>query len=258
MEKRYLKKNYHTHTTRCKHAYGEDRAYVEAAIAQGMETLGFSDHIPMPTEDEAMNSIRMRFSELDDYMHSILSLKEEYQSDIQILVGFEGEYVPSVYEEQMRLLEPYPYDYILLGQHFDAIDGPYAGTPSVEESRMVAYVDHCMEGLSTGNYAYLAHPDLIHYTGMDKVWNREMRRLLSFCKEKEIPVEFNLLGLLTGRHYPCKTFLQLAQEVENEVIIGIDAHTPEHIGNENAYAYAQAMIEQYHLQETDVIKLRSH
>ena len=35
--------NYHTHTTRCGHAIGPDRAYVETAIARGLKTLGFSE-----------------------------------------------------------------------------------------------------------------------------------------------------------------------------------------------------------------------
>ena len=38
--------NYHTHTIRCNHASGTDREYVEAAIAAGFKTLGFSDHSP--------------------------------------------------------------------------------------------------------------------------------------------------------------------------------------------------------------------
>ena len=33
--------NYHTHTKRCQHAVGEDREYVEAAIAAGIQVLGF-------------------------------------------------------------------------------------------------------------------------------------------------------------------------------------------------------------------------
>lgn len=34
-------------TKRCQHAVGEDREYVEAAIAAGIQVLGFSDPLPM-------------------------------------------------------------------------------------------------------------------------------------------------------------------------------------------------------------------
>ena len=40
--------NYHTHTTRCRHAVGADREYVKAAIESGVKILGFSDHAPFP------------------------------------------------------------------------------------------------------------------------------------------------------------------------------------------------------------------
>ena len=82
----YLKKNYHTHTKRCHHATGEDREYVEAAIAQGIEVLGFSDHIPVAIDTEVIQRVRMTYGEVDGYFNSILKLKEEYKKDIEILV----------------------------------------------------------------------------------------------------------------------------------------------------------------------------
>lgn len=36
--------NFHTHTSRCHHAYGEDEEMVRAAIQNGFEVLGISDH----------------------------------------------------------------------------------------------------------------------------------------------------------------------------------------------------------------------
>ena len=42
-----LKANYHTHTARCKHAWGEDKEYVEQAIQAGMELSLI--HISEPT-----------------------------------------------------------------------------------------------------------------------------------------------------------------------------------------------------------------
>ena len=46
MENTILRTNFHTHTTRCNHAVGEDRQYVEEAIKGGLKVLGFSDHSP--------------------------------------------------------------------------------------------------------------------------------------------------------------------------------------------------------------------
>ena len=68
--------NYHTHTFRCHHAVGEDRDYVEAAIASGFSVLGFSDHVPYPFLDGHVSGIRMALKETDDYMQSIESLRK--------------------------------------------------------------------------------------------------------------------------------------------------------------------------------------
>ena len=80
----YLRTNYHTHTKRCHHAVGEDREYVEAAIAQGIEVLGFSDHIPVSIQNDVIQRVRMTYAEVEDYFDSILKLKKEYKDDIEI------------------------------------------------------------------------------------------------------------------------------------------------------------------------------
>lgn len=41
MENKILTTNFHTHTTRCNHAAGEDRQYVEEAIKGGLKVLAF-------------------------------------------------------------------------------------------------------------------------------------------------------------------------------------------------------------------------
>ena len=43
--------NYHSHTFRNHHAVGTEREYIEAAIAGGYQTLGFSEHAPYQFPD---------------------------------------------------------------------------------------------------------------------------------------------------------------------------------------------------------------
>ncbi len=95
--------NYHTHTSRCKHAWGEDREYVEKAICNGMKVLGFSDHCPWVYPDDYESRTRMNASELDNYFDSLISLRDEYKKDITIYIGFESEYIPELMEEQEKL-----------------------------------------------------------------------------------------------------------------------------------------------------------
>ena len=75
--------NYHTHTKRCHHAWGEDREYVEAAIKAGLQVLGFSDHCPWVYPDGFVSGIRMTPAETEEYFDSLEWLKKEYEWYVQ-------------------------------------------------------------------------------------------------------------------------------------------------------------------------------
>ena len=84
--------NYHTHTWRCLHAAGTEREYVENAIKGGYKILGFSDHTPMPYPGGYVSNVKMRPDQLEDYVDTVLALREEYRKDIEIHLGLEVEY----------------------------------------------------------------------------------------------------------------------------------------------------------------------
>ncbi len=220
--------NYHTHTFRCMHAEGKDREYVEAAIKHGMKILGFSDHCPWIYKNGHVSGTRMLPSQLDDYFTSLDNLKREYRDDITIYIGFEAEYIPEMVEEQYKLLDGYPLDYMILGQHFTypEPESPYTGWETKAEQDIVKYVDTIIMGMETGRYAYVAHPDLCNFRGDESVYRREYGRLCSYLKEHNVPVEINMLGYLQKRHYPDDRFFRIAAETGCTAIIGCDAHTP--------------------------------
>lgn len=228
--------NYHTHTPRCMHAEGTEREYIEAALAAGIDVLGFSDHVPQPYED-MVSKIRMSMEELPGYIDTLVKLREEYRDRIQIKIGFEVEYVEPLFEKLMGILAQYPVDYLILGQHFVDCERPanYAGRPSDDPWRLKKYVDQVLAGLETGRFSYLAHPDLIRFTGDDGIYEKEMTRLCAGCKKLGIPLEINRLGVYEGRHYPRKEFWEIAAQTGNEVIIGYDAHQPTALTDEETY-----------------------
>ena len=217
----FLKANYHAHTFRCQHANGTEREYIEAAIDMGIETFGFSDHIPCPFQDGFVSNIRMTMDQAGEYVGCIRKLAEEYKDDIKIYVGFEAEYIPEFYPQQMAMFRSLGCDYMIMGQHFfkSEQDGPYTGTPTNDESRIREYVDIVISGMETGSYLYLAHPDIINYQGMDSVYDWEMTRLCRRMKELQIPLEVNVLGMAEGKQYPADRFWKVAGEVGNDVVL---------------------------------------
>lgn len=241
--------NYHTHTFRCKHAIGEDREYVETAIQAGFKILGFSDHCPWVYEDGFVSTMRMSPSEVDGYFHSLEDLRNEYKHDLQIFIGFESEYVPELIEGQDKLLSEFPLDYMILGQHFLGPENQsiYLGMPLKNDAILTRYVDTVIEGIRTGRYLYVAHPDVIHYTGSPAFYETEMTRLCTFLKEADIPIEINLLGASGRRHYPSDLFFNIVNKIGNTCVIGFDAHAPEQLVDTKGRNYIEQFIKKHGL-----------
>ena len=226
--------NYHTHTSRCKHAVGTDREYVENAIAAGIKTLGISDHAPyLFKNSDYYSSFRMDTDKLHEYAESVRSLAKEYADDIRILLGFELEYYPALHKDEMAFLSAVKPDYCIMGQHFlgNEIGEAYSSGSLTKPEQLTRYVSQVLEGLATGDFLYLAHPDLAGYRFPQEHIQTEYRRLCEGAKALHIPLEINLLGLLTGRHYPNEILFKIAAEVGNDVVIGVDAHDPQYLND---------------------------
>lgn len=233
-------KNYHTHTTRCRHAFGRDRDYVKKAIKAGITVLGFSDHAPMlfPRENYYSN-YRMFPDDVDDYVRSINLLRDEYKDEIEIHLGFELEYFPEIFDETVKWLEEKGSEYFVLGQHYtDNEYEPYAhycGNPTSSTVLFDKYISQALAGLSTGKFIYIAHPDLFKYTGSDEIYIEKMTYFCNEIKRLGYPVEFNLLGFSQHRNYPDERFWKIVSKVGNDVVIGFDAHSPEVFQNKRIY-----------------------
>lgn len=250
--------NYHTHTWRCLHASGTEREYVENAIRGGLRILGFSDHTPMPYPDGYVSNVKMLPDQLEDYVDTVLKLKQEYRNDIEIRLGLEVEYYPALFEALLELVRPYPMEYFLLAQHYlgNEIGEPYCGAPTDSPEILSRYCRQSLEALRTGRFTYFAHPDLIHFTGDEALYEASMREICLAAKELDIPLEINFLGIWDGRNYPDPRFWKMAGEVGNTVVFGADAHQPDKVYNPRALEKAEAMVKTYGLNLADTVKLR--
>ena len=98
--------------------------------------------------------------------------------------------------------------------------------------------------MRTGLFCYIAHPDLFMRHRTDDQFNHaceEAADMLCQCaKEQHMPIEYNLLGLnsqMEGhtRGYPSAPFWEYARKWHNDVILGVDAHDPEHLKNRRVW-----------------------
>ena len=225
--------NFHTHTTRCKHAEGSDEDYVVKALEAGLTELGFSDHTPWPYHPLDSRNIRMDISQMEDYVHHINALKRQYAGRIKIYLGVEAEYYEGRMDQLKTLIETYHLDYVVLGNHFHLFEtqGRYYGHYADKVNLLRDYEEDAMKALESGLFDYFAHPD-IFVRSMDK-WTKEAAemsiRILEKAKALNIPVEYNLGGIRNKfgeLTYPYPQFWQLASKIQPPVIIGVDAHSP--------------------------------
>lgn len=225
-----MKFNLHTHTYRCHHADGMDEEYVQNAIAAGYQVMGFSDHAPYLFPGAYQSTFRVDFDMAQDYADSVNALKEKYRGKIDIRLGFEVEYYPELFERELAYLRTFRYDFILLAQHFTDNEyedfAAYAGNGTADPAVLKKYVNQVIAGAKTGAFTYVCHPDLIHFTGDEKLYRAETARLAAELKKLEIPLEYNFYGYYDNRHYPNDVFWQTVKEIGNPVVIGLDAHRP--------------------------------
>lgn len=248
-----MKANLHTHTYRCGHAHGEDREYIENAIKNGIEVLGFSDHAPFafpPDGYESPHRVPMALAK--DYIDSLTALREEYKGRIEIKIGFEMEYYPAYFDRMLKTVKEVGAEYIIMGEHYlrnelpekrNAMSSRFVN----EEKDVRDYADAVCEGIATGVFTYVAHPDMVLYDINDPIYSSEMRRICEASKKYNTPLEINLQGVRLNRQYPNEVFWRLAGEVGCDVVIGSDAHTPGEVYDRESLKRAMELIEKYKL-----------
>ena len=251
--------NYHTHTFRCHHATGTEEEYILRAIEGGFKELGFSDHAPYVFSDGHQSGYRVKMEEAEDYISTINSLKEKYKDKIKIYVGFEMEYYPAYFDDMLSYVKKFGAEYLILGQHFIGNEYPecrYSLSTNNTLADLKDYVDCVIEGINTGVFSYVAHPDIIMYDSFSEDYRKEMKRLCLEAKKLDIPLELNFLGISDGRNYPNPEFFKIAGEIGNKVIFGSDAHSAKSVYAPHCIEIAEKMVKDYNLNVIDTLALR--
>ena len=229
--------SFHTHTFLCKHAVGVPLDYVREA--KDCAGLGFSDHCPYP-QDDVWNDCRMDASDVPFYLQMVEKAKEE--ACFPVFLGFECEWLPrfeSWYRDYLR--GEVGAEYLVFGSHWFLIDGDLVWAPNLQSKKDIAdYVDFTIQGLQTGLYDFLAHPDLFlaFCTHIDSELLKISSYLIDACIDLNIPIEINGAGSLApkiirdGREecgYPAIAFWEIARDKRATIICNSDAHDPKNV-----------------------------
>lgn len=224
--------NFHTHTYRCNHATGTEEEYVLRAIKKGIKFMGFSDHIPFAFPDgfESIYRVPTKFAE--DYVKDVNKLKEKYADKIEIHVGFESEYYPEYFDKMLLDAKKWGAEFLILGQHFTkpeySLNGGVVGRHTAKQTDSVKelndYANSLIEGMKTGKFSYVCHPDIINFTGNKEDYVKAMHPICVASTKLNIPLEINFLGIRDNRKYPNLLFWELASSERSPVTFGFDSH----------------------------------
>lgn len=194
--------NYHTHTWRCGHASGTEEEYVQRAIKCGIKHMGFSDYVPFVFPDGSQSGYRIPMEQAEEYISDLLKLKEKYRDTIDIKIGFEMEYYPLFFDDMLKKVIELGGEYLILGQHFidnEYPDGKYAYKETDDIEYLKRYTGEVIQGIRSGVFTYVAHPDLINFVGDSFLYSQEIRKVCIEAKKENVPLEINFLGIRDNR-----------------------------------------------------------
>ena len=223
----------HNHTTRCNHAEGTIDAYLERAIDLGIDIYGFSEHAPMDFDEK----YRLAFEEMEAYRADVLDAKERYADQIEILLGYEVDWLPGHMDERVLKADV---DYLIGSVHFIdkwGFDNPefLSGWKEKDIDEIwKAYFEATEAMANSGLFDVVGHLDLIK---VFKYLPREDTRILAkdalrAIKRSGMVLELNTAGLRKpiGEIYPSRALLEAAYELDIPITFSSDAHSPKQVG----------------------------
>lgn len=212
-------------------------SFIDQACNQGIQEIGFSEH------NEFFPSV-----DLNIYQ----TMKIERQSDIQLKLGIEVDYIPDLENDLKRLVARPELDYTIGSVHF--IDGWAFDHPDHKhefnkrdiDEIYARYAEVLIRMVGTGLFDIVGHLDLV------KIWGDRPRRkdpayyiepVLNAIQKSNMAVEINSAGLRkpVAEVYPAADLVKLMYERNIPITFGSDAHHPDQVGEGLHKAYLLAL-----------------
>ncbi len=228
--------DYHMHSAWCRHASGRLEEYARSAIAQGIDEICFTPHIPLPGFRPGLfnDRIRMDLEEFDGYEEELARTRALFPG-LSILSGIEADYIGGREEFLEGFLSAHSFDLVLMSVHFVGGWPEDAWVFDLPRDRSLKriYADYfrsMRQGIATGLFDCVAHLDLIKQPGAPVLaTNRDdVEGILSLCRERGMSIEVNTSGTRKqiAETYPCPDIVRMALEREASFTLGSDAHAP--------------------------------
>ena len=241
------KVDYHMHTPLCGHAVGNPDEYVRRAIEVGLEEIGFSDHAPLVTHEDARYT--MNRTQLPLY-HQMMEEVQKKSKNLKIKIGIEADFVPGFEDKTKAILSGYPYDFVIGSIHFIdawAFDDPEEKVKWKDKDVDRVYRDYyklLRLSAESGLYDIMGHVDLVkkfgHRPSADLTG--EIEKTAQVFKKTGVAVEINTSGLRkpVNEIYPSLAVLKIYRQAGVPITFSSDSHDPNDVGRDYDKALALA------------------
>ncbi|STQ83737.1 histidinol-phosphatase [Helicobacter fennelliae] len=226
----------HNHTPLCNHATGTPEQYLKAAKNLGIDVYGFACHAPMDFDTQ----YRMKKQDVPMYLEELCALKHKYQNDIEVLSGFEVDFITQKEFLMESCVLEADVDYLIGSVHFLGnwgFDNPeFIGEYAKKDMHKcwILYLQSIQKMAQTGLFQIVGHLDLLKIFGytMPSTLESELEHTLIAIKEANMAIEINTSGLRKAINelYPSSKILAFAYKMQIPITFGSDAHSIEHVG----------------------------
>lgn len=255
--------NHHTHTIYSDGAETPE-AYIVEAIKRGFDTLGFSEHSPLPFE----NTFSFQEKNRDEYLRLIGELKSKYAPQISIFNAMEIDYVPAMSENFAQLRQYFRLDYVIGSVHLINpgnsnelwfTDGPdyRIYDRGIQElfggdirKAVTQYYRQVNAMITTQQFEIIGHFDKIKMHNRDRFFSESekwytglVNETINLIREKQLIVEVNTRGIYKKRSdttYPGLDILKRLKLLDIRVMVNSDAHRPDEL--DGAYPEAFSLL----------------
>lgn len=267
---------YHSHNHYCDGKY-EPEEHVKAAIALGLQTFGFSSHVPLPFKNEWS----MKADDLQKYLSEINSFKEKYRDKIEIYTGLEVDYIPGLIGPSHPTITQLGLDYSIGSIHYVdqledgthwEIDGTYVhfirGLNEIfhgnGRNAILRYLSLTKEMVDRDKPQIVGHIDKIKihnkaenplFSDEDQWYQDEVEETLDIIKEKGSIIEVNTRGMykkLADEPYPGIMILKKIKNKNIPIMLNSDSHHPREITG--SYTEAIQLLKELGFQELMVLR----
>lgn len=233
-------------------------SFVEAALAAGLDEVGFTEHLyrcveaaptlgafweSEPKRDLAADT-KAFFKEdltlsLERYVDAVVAAKD---AGLPVALGLEVDFFPDTIDAVLELLEPYPFDFLIGSVHWIggwAVDYPPSYYEFARRGVRRAYEDYFAierQLAASGAVDVLAHVDVVKKTGarLDHPPLELYAGVVAAAVESDTAVEVSSAGWHQRAEecYPAPSFLRMFADAGVPITLASDAHYAHQVGRD--------------------------